>query len=310
MRTVWPTRCRHPALTEGADRLREAQLALRRLATALKASQLYSFQHRNTMEPVDRFLETVDRYIEQYGPLVLEVRRSSFVLDFEDQVREDATVTPLVFSLDSRGVKRLSFLRGVDADEIQHFLTILTMPIGSVQAAGGFAPLLRDRKVEHISFQETGAVADRLEAPPNIPVALDRPVERAPRREDMPQPLHDPEQAVRLLSTLLTSGASAAPPDRAEAAYAGLRTRRARDRQRTASGPAGPVPERGPGARGVCRTRGGCAAGADRAARRRGSARRGAPERRRRGGPDRTERLGGGAAGRDRRCPRPPKPPS
>ncbi|HLN13786.1 MAG TPA: HEAT repeat domain-containing protein [bacterium] len=209
---------------EGADRLREAQLALRRLATALKASQLYSFQHRNTMEPVDRFLETVDRYIEQYGPLALEVRRASFVLDFEDQVREDATVTPLVFSLDARGVKRLSFLRGVDADEIQHFLTVLTMPIGSVQAAGGFAPLLRDRKVEHISFQETGVVAGRLEAPPNIPVALDHSVECAPRREDMPQPLHDPEQAVRLLSTLLASGASAAPPDRAEAAYAGLRT--------------------------------------------------------------------------------------
>ena len=93
---------------EGADRLREAQLALRRLATALKASQLYSFQHRNTMEPVDRFLETVDRYIEQYGPLVLEARRSSFVLDFEDQVREDATVTPLVFSLDSRAASSAS----------------------------------------------------------------------------------------------------------------------------------------------------------------------------------------------------------
>ncbi len=176
------------------------------------------------MEPIDRFLETVDKYIEQYGPLVLETRRSSFVLDFEDQVREDATITPLVFSLDARGVKRLSFLRGIDAEEIQHLLTILTMPIGNVQAAGGVAPLFRDRKVEHLAFQETGAAAvGRPDAPANLPATLDRAVERAPRREDVPPPLNDPEQAVRVVQALLTAGPQGTPQARADAAFAGLR---------------------------------------------------------------------------------------
>jgi len=208
---------------EGGDRLREAQLALRRLATALKASQLYSFQHRNTMEPIDRFLETVDGYIEQYGPLAMEIRRSSFVLDFEDQAREDAAITPLVFSLDARGVKRLSFLRGVDADEIQHLFTVLTMPLGSVQAAGGVAPLIRGRKVEHITFQETAVLTGRLDAPPNVPAARVPAVERAQPRDDVPPALHDPEQTGRLLHTLLSSGAGATADARAEDAYDGLR---------------------------------------------------------------------------------------
>jgi len=196
---------------------------LKRLAGGLKASQLYSAQHQRATEAIALFLDPAERYIERHGPLTVDVARASFTLDFEERAREDSVVTPLVFSLDARGVKRLAILPGVTLGEVQHLLSALAMPLATVRRMGGVGQLLRSRNVQHIVLQE---VAGSEPTAPNAPQAL---VHAAPTgaaertgrvRPDEPSAVPEtPEQAAQFVAAILTRGPGETVPDRARGAY-------------------------------------------------------------------------------------------
>jgi len=204
-----------------ADRAGEAHLTLKRLAGGLKACQLYSVQHQRTTEAIALFLDQAARYVERHGPLAVNVARASFTLDFEERAREDPVVTPLVFSLDARGVKRFAILPGVTMGEVQHLLSALAMPLATVRGLGGVGQLLRNRDVQHIVLQEVAAPLAAAAVAPDAPVraAPIGAVGRSDRQDEPPAVPETPEQATQFLDALLVRGASETVQDRADSAY-------------------------------------------------------------------------------------------
>lgn len=151
-----PVGTERPAPGDEIGRAGLAVQALKRLAAAFRAARLYHSEAA-TSEAVRHFLQLHARYAERFGPLTIEVARSSFILDFEGTERTHDLITPLAQSLHARWIRQLSVLPGVLPGEIQHLLDALTAPRATVRLAGGVGHLLRERGATRIALDETAA---------------------------------------------------------------------------------------------------------------------------------------------------------
>jgi len=156
-----PVGTERPAPGDEIGRAGLAVRALKRLAAAFQAARLYHSE-ASTSEAVRQFLQLHARYAERFGPLTMEVTRSSFILDFEGTERTHDLITPLATSLHARWIRQLSVLPGVLPGEIQHLLSALTAPRATVRRAGGVGRLLRERGVTRIALDETAAPDETL----------------------------------------------------------------------------------------------------------------------------------------------------
>ncbi len=157
--SVPPRSTERPAPGDKVGRADLAVRALKRLAAAHQAAKLYHVD-ASTSEPVRQFLEFHTRYAERFGPLTVEVTRSSFILDGERTECKNDVITPLAESLHSRWIRRLSVLPGVPPREVGHLLTILATPRETVRIAGGADHILDGFRVERIVLHVTAAPPD------------------------------------------------------------------------------------------------------------------------------------------------------
>ncbi|HEY3249331.1 MAG TPA: HEAT repeat domain-containing protein [bacterium] len=131
-----------------------AMRVLKRLSATLQDARLYTVEHPFTTKAIDLLLPIVQTYIDTHGALSVEVARAGFTLDFEGTLRRDDLITPVMFALYSRQVRRLSLLDGLIAEEVQHLLEALLTPRSAVRRLGGIGQMLWKRGVQHIALHE------------------------------------------------------------------------------------------------------------------------------------------------------------
>lgn len=131
---------------------RAAELCLRRLGLAIKATTLYPLPHPSAARALTALAEAVGAYGEVHGPFAARVGKRAFFVD--GTVHEGSVHATLAFHLFSRKIARVEIEPTASEEELTAFLGVVGMDRAKLEEAGGARHLMWQSGVRNVRIAE------------------------------------------------------------------------------------------------------------------------------------------------------------
>ena len=135
-------------------RLDAARQAVRAVGAALRAHRLYAAGHRSTQRALLDAQNALRAYAGAYGSLRCTAVARGVRFDFASHPSEDDVLAELSRALAAAKNPTITFLAGVNADQIDALIETLRLPRPALDRAGGAGRLLRERGVQAIALED------------------------------------------------------------------------------------------------------------------------------------------------------------
>jgi len=126
---------------------------LKELLGAKKAVKLYPAGNPLATEWVQRLHRSLDHALREGLPPLLRIEQGRFEWDGGQLPTKDQALESFRFEMETRRVTEIAIDPAVEPWELQHFLDCLNLRHEDVDAAGGLAQMLAQRKVVHVTLR-------------------------------------------------------------------------------------------------------------------------------------------------------------
>ena len=144
--------------SEPTSRLQLYEELLRRLASGIRAMQLYATDHPLLTRTVDGFLASLKQLLQQHPSVTIGIVENEFVVADTPLPKASAGMRDLIDKLRANGIERISFDRGVIGEEVVGLMTRI-----SGLATKGAAQPVADLSFPHIKVGQIAVDERRKE---------------------------------------------------------------------------------------------------------------------------------------------------
>jgi len=102
--------------------------AVRELVSAFQVARLYPASHPQVQKAADRAFLNLEAVLKEREELVLGIIGEELAYEKEIFFELSKMVRPTIVHLKERGIERLAFLRGLEAEELKKFFVFLSTP--------------------------------------------------------------------------------------------------------------------------------------------------------------------------------------
>ncbi|CAN5658054.1 HD domain-containing protein [soil metagenome] len=148
-------------MSDVLNRIAQSEELLRRLASGVRAAQLYAADHPLVGRNVEGLLATLKPLQQQFGSVTIGIVGGDLVVADTPLPKASAGMGEFIKRLKDHGIERIVFERGATADEAQRFmLAVATLgPKGQVAAAWDF-PHIRVGQITSEERRSDGSGSD------------------------------------------------------------------------------------------------------------------------------------------------------
>ena len=146
---------------------KNAEELIRRLATAIRGTALYSPAHPLVQRGIDAFMSAATEGLRGAPSIVIGFIGDEIVVDGQRLPRGTATLVGFARDLRERDVEKVTLTRGLTRDEVRTLIAVFgdrasTVPLSDRLAAGGVRHVTLGRViVEEVSDEQAGIAAAR-----------------------------------------------------------------------------------------------------------------------------------------------------
>lgn len=128
---------------------------VRDILSAIRAVKLYPPNNPVYSQSITKSYRNLEKQLELESVFHLGVQKSGIWHDQASMERDLRLSKGLSADLFSKGVRQVSFSRGLTESELQNFYTIISLSKEEISLKGGLGALLWDRGITHIQVRET-----------------------------------------------------------------------------------------------------------------------------------------------------------
>src|SRR5436309_1647580 len=140
------------------------QKALKELSAAMKAIAFYPSHHPSVVSTLERLVLTLREALAMQDSIQIGVAEAAFLFAGKPIAEEDRMLAGFAAYLSRRGIGALVFRTPLEGESLKGLLEVLTLDPGTLQARGGPARCLQERRLGGVSIEEFDAAAARRTA--------------------------------------------------------------------------------------------------------------------------------------------------
>ena len=135
------------------------QKALKELSAAMKAIAFYPSHHPSVVSTLERLVLTLREALAIQDSIQICVAEAAFLFAGKPIAEEDRMLAGFAAYLSRRGIGALVFRTPLEGESLKGLLEVLTLDPGTLQARGGPARCLQERRLGGVSIEEFDAAA-------------------------------------------------------------------------------------------------------------------------------------------------------
>ncbi len=132
----------------------DVQEIVRDILSALRAVKLYPSNNPVYSQAVTKSFKNLDRYLQGMPELRIGVQKTIFLFDQEPLSKDRHLYAGTAGDLFARGIREITFSRGITSTELQDFYAMLALPPEEFKRQGSVETLLWNKGVSHVRIKE------------------------------------------------------------------------------------------------------------------------------------------------------------
>ncbi len=133
----------------------EVQEVVRDILSAVRAVKLYPSNNPVYSQATAKSYKNLERFLRETPELRMRVQRTGFLYGQTPLSKDSRLYAGIAGDLFTRGIREMGFTRGITADELLVFYTVIAMPMEEFNRKGSVKTLLWDRGTSHVLIKES-----------------------------------------------------------------------------------------------------------------------------------------------------------
>lgn len=129
---------------------------IRVIVSSMRATRLYPENNPIHLQAIQRCADTLDRHLQSEAELSLGVQKTDFSYQRLPAGRDSHLYRGVARDLFTKGIREITFKRGVTKTELRQFFALLATPAEDLKRQNTVKALIWEKGIDHIAVTEAG----------------------------------------------------------------------------------------------------------------------------------------------------------